>query len=98
MIKGVNKQIIEINDPESKYFEKAVLYIRPEYADVPRGKICHSAKELINEMSEVDLWSMDLAEAKREGNQNSNRRRLMLSIIGSGVLAAGILVFLLLII
>ena len=49
MIKGVNKQIIEVNDPESKYFEKAVLYIRPEYADVPRGKICHSAKELINE-------------------------------------------------
>ena len=98
MIKGVNKQIIEINDPENKYFEKAVLYIRPEYADVPRGKICHSAKELVNGMSEVDLWNMDLVEAKGEGKQNGNRRRLMLSIIGSGVLLVGIAVILLLII
>lgn len=29
MIKGVNKRIIEINNPENEYFEKAILFINP---------------------------------------------------------------------
>ncbi len=35
MIKGVNKKVIEINRPDSVYFERAVLYLRPEVTDVP---------------------------------------------------------------
>ena len=27
MIKGVNKKVLEINNPQSLYFEKAVLYL-----------------------------------------------------------------------
>ncbi len=98
MIKGVNKQIIEVCDPENKYFEKAVLYIRPEYADVPNGKICSSAKKLVNKMSDVDLWSLAVAEEGRENKRNINRSKLILSIVGSGVLIAGVLVLLLIII
>lgn len=30
MLKGVTRQIIEINNTASPYFEKAVLYVRPE--------------------------------------------------------------------
>lgn len=36
MIKGVNKKIIEINNPESIYFEKAVFYLRPEVIELPQ--------------------------------------------------------------
>ena len=28
MVKGVNKQIIEINSPKSPYFERAVLFLK----------------------------------------------------------------------
>lgn len=35
MVKGVNKKIIEINNPDSLYFEKAVLYIRPNVTVLP---------------------------------------------------------------
>lgn len=31
MIKGVNKNVIEIKDTGNAYFEKAVLYINPDY-------------------------------------------------------------------
>ncbi|OJU14365.1 MAG: hypothetical protein BGN88_02355 [Clostridiales bacterium 43-6] len=31
MIKGVNKQIIEVSDTGNKHFEKAILFVRPEY-------------------------------------------------------------------
>ncbi|MCC8068327.1 MAG: hypothetical protein LIO71_00950 [Ruminococcus sp.] len=29
MIKGVNKKIIEINNPNSSYFDKVILYLKP---------------------------------------------------------------------
>lgn len=29
MVKGVNKKIIEINNPQSIFFEKAVFYLKP---------------------------------------------------------------------
>lgn len=35
MIKGVNRKVIEINHPDSVYFERAVLYLRPDIAEVP---------------------------------------------------------------
>lgn len=30
MIKGVNKRILEVNFPESEYFEKAVVFLRSD--------------------------------------------------------------------
>lgn len=30
MIKGVNKQILEVTNPESPYFEKIIFFVKPE--------------------------------------------------------------------
>ena len=35
MIKGVNKKVLEINNPQSLYFEKAVLYLKPNMTNIP---------------------------------------------------------------
>ena len=35
MIKGVNKRIIEIRNRDSRYFEKAVLYLKPDVTFLP---------------------------------------------------------------
>lgn len=35
MIKGVNKKVIEINRTDSAYFERAVLYLKPDVNEVP---------------------------------------------------------------
>lgn len=35
MIKGVTKKIIEINNADSIYFEKAVFYLRPNVRELP---------------------------------------------------------------
>ncbi|MDE5583778.1 MAG: hypothetical protein K2J08_08735 [Ruminococcus sp.] len=35
MIKGVNRKIVEINHPDSIYFERAVFYLRPEVRELP---------------------------------------------------------------
>lgn len=43
MIKGVNKKIIEINDTDNIYFEKAILYIRPKMSDIPQNHLIKEA-------------------------------------------------------
>ena len=39
MIKGVNRQVVEVNETQCEYFEKIMFFIKPEYASVSEGKI-----------------------------------------------------------
>lgn len=47
MIKGVNKQIIEINDIENEYFYKAILFVRPESSPRSHEYLSKRANEYI---------------------------------------------------
>ncbi len=49
MIKGVNRKVIEVNRPDSAYFERAVLYVRPEVNDVPEKAAQRETAELFGE-------------------------------------------------
>ena len=93
MIKGVNKQIIEINDLENKIFEKAVLYIRPEYSEASIGKLHNSAKEFVNKATEWDLWCVETET--EENSDNDNKKKITLSLIGTGLLVLGVIFVLL---
>lgn len=39
MIKGVNRKIIEISGMENDYFEKAVLYVRPDKSEISETRL-----------------------------------------------------------
>lgn len=45
MIKGVNKQVLEINETQNGFFEKAIFFVKPEYSGMSEGKLRESAKE-----------------------------------------------------
>ncbi len=53
MIKGVNKKVLEINNPQSIYFEKAVLYLKPNMRNVPEKLMKREAYNLIRSISPV---------------------------------------------
>ena len=90
MIKGVNKQIIEINDIENKVFEKAVLYIRPEYSDCSISKLHNSANEFISNTDGWDLWNIESMGLSSENKEN--KKKLFISFIGTGVLVLGVII------
>ncbi len=46
MLKGVNKQILEITNTESPYFEKIVFFVRPEGAKTDEGTLQREAQKL----------------------------------------------------
>lgn len=51
MIKGINKQIIELRCTNDEYFEKALLFVRADRADVPYEQLMKSAEDYAAEIS-----------------------------------------------
>ena len=51
MVRGVNRQIIEINDTGNKYFEKALLFVTPGRGDTSDAKLNYEAKEYLASLS-----------------------------------------------
>lgn len=71
MVKGVNKSIIEINNPDSIYFEKAVLYVRPNVTVFPEAVRRKEAERLLNR----------LLPDKKTGKGRRIKRFIILSLI-----------------
>ncbi|MBQ0110538.1 MAG: hypothetical protein KBS41_01230 [Oscillospiraceae bacterium] len=65
MLRGASKTIIEIAEPESKYFEKVILFIKPEFGSVPHYTLKNEAKNVIDGYSK--------AQFKRKKRKRDNR-------------------------
>lgn len=39
MIRGINRQVVEVSQTQSEYFEKIMFFVKPEYANISEGKI-----------------------------------------------------------
>jgi len=46
MIKGVNKQILEVTNTENPYFDKIIFFVKPEYKNEDRKKLQKEAESL----------------------------------------------------
>lgn len=46
MIKGVNKQILEVTNPESPYFEKIIFFVKPESQKLPEQSLKQEAEKI----------------------------------------------------
>ena len=44
MLKGVNKQILEVSDTDSPYFEKIIFFVRPTHNGFDEKKLRDEAK------------------------------------------------------
>ena len=55
MIKGINHQMIEVCDTDNRYYERAFLVLRPEYASATRDILEKEAKKLISQMDTVSV-------------------------------------------
>lgn len=47
MIKGVNRQVVEVADTGSDYFEKALFFVNPKYYGLTDGKLRERAQSLM---------------------------------------------------
>lgn len=53
MIKGISHQIIEVTDTQNRYYERALLILKPEYASISREILEKEAKKLLAKMDTI---------------------------------------------
>ena len=49
MVKGINRQVLELNDTGSRYFEKAFFFVKPEYSRESESVLRQSALRAVND-------------------------------------------------
>lgn len=81
MIKGVNKQVLEINETQNGFFEKAIFFVKPEYSGMGEGKLRESARKEIENAGKPP---------KRYYGYKKERYKKALSL--AGVFVVGILI------
>lgn len=47
MLKGVNRQVVEVAETGSDYFEKALFFVNPKYYGMTDGKLRERAQSLM---------------------------------------------------
>ncbi len=91
MIKGVQRQIIEVNDTGNPYFERALLIVRPGYTEETHG-------ERVREEARRLLRQADGYTGLRYSQRIRRLRRIRVALFSSaaGMAVGGLLVYLLL--
>ncbi len=79
MIKGVNRQVVEVNETDCDYFERILFFVKPEYSCLSEGKI--------RERASVIAGRTDKAPpTKIIGNKKTQMLRTILCLLGGVIL------------
>ena len=65
MIKGVNKQVLEIIETQNGFFEKAIFFVKPEYSGMSEGKLKESAQMELAKAGKPPLSAKEKSEGVR---------------------------------
>ncbi len=76
MIRGINRQVVEVKETGSEYFEKIMFFVKPEYAALSEGKIRERAS----------LIAGNIENQPPATKIQRNRKREAVRIIGGIVL------------
>ena len=49
MIKGVNKQVVDVAEPDSAYFERVLFFVKPEFSGLGESALRRKADALLRE-------------------------------------------------
>ncbi|MCH5198051.1 MAG: hypothetical protein J1E34_04005 [Oscillospiraceae bacterium] len=83
MLKGVNRMVLEVNQPENKYFEKMIFFVRPEFSGLSDSKLREQAKHALSTAQRP-------VKSKRERNSERLRKILQTALAagaGAGITA-----------
>ena len=90
MLKGVNRQIIEINDTGNKYFEKALLFVAAGRSRISESELSRHAQEYMLTLSPGDQEPPSL----RERCEKKKRKKIYMCVAAALLIcAAAVIVF-----
>lgn len=86
MVKGVNRQIIEINDTGNQYFERVLLFVAPGRSDVPESELQAQARHYVTSLT-AEEGRVSLRKI-----HGVKKRKKVIIISGSAIIAAAAVV------
>ncbi len=72
MLKGVNKQVLEIAETGNGFFEKAIFFVKPEYSGMSEGRLRESARKEMENAGKPPL----------SRGYTSEKRKIILTLCG----------------
>ncbi len=88
MIRGVSRYSVEIKGTGSPYFERAICFVRPEYAREEKVDLHRAALQLMDQLSSEVESSQEGAPAQPQKSTSANRLRTILPLIVAALTGA----------
>ena len=79
MLRGTNKSIIEINETENRYFEKALLFVKPEFVNLSPERLNREAKKMLGSLTFSPMGLGRNQTARKRAAQKKRRKILLIS-------------------
>ena len=89
MLKGVNRQVVEITQPDSAYFEKVIFFVKPGFSEISEQKLRKSADEMIRNATTPPHEKIEKRSSERF---KSYLKFSCAALAGSAVTALGMLI------
>ncbi len=92
MLRGTNRSIIEINETEHKYFERILIFVKPEFGALPAEQLSREASRLIGNMRPSPMGLSGRVPARKRMQKRKKRRAILLGAL-LGVTMLGIILW-----
>lgn len=79
MLRGTNKSIIEISETENKYFERALLFVKPEFVNLSPERLNREAMRMIGTISFSPMGLSRPSSARKRAAAKRRRKILLIS-------------------
>ncbi len=79
MVKGVNKSVIEINCTDNGYFERAILFVNPEYSYLSSKRIAAEAEKFTLSLDESIIISE--GEKNKKSSKSARAKKVIFSLL-----------------
>ncbi len=76
MLRGINRSIIEINETENRYFEKIIVFVRPEFGGLSQSHLQKEAVRMVSNLSAPPVGLKRRTSARRRAALK--RRRIII--------------------
>lgn len=84
MLKGVNRQVVEVSQTDSVYFERILFFVKPEYYGLGEAKLREKANACVND-------AVKPPQAKKGRNMRKGLQMFLSAAGGAAVTAAAAL-------
>lgn len=81
MVKGVNRQIIEVKNPGSEYFDRALLFLKAG-SQIPPDKLGRLASEYVKEAESGGLGLSDSTEHRQSAGEYAAKTKRLKRAVG----------------